>query len=851
MIHKITSLVLIFVLLHINIEYSYATVSAGQCSNGITQDQIDKLYSLGVNESKIEEICADSSIDPVKLDMMLSSGLPESILRRLIENNDVGNLTNNWPSIMASFIATGQLPPGVTPYYPEERDALKMIGLTDADLQYLPPANIEEKATEWAKSNVSEALDDSILMSTGLAITYLNLVVLAILSPFLLFNCRHLPSVLWYVGSSGVYLAAEALLTILYFKAEEETREVIKGGKEASEDMPSALDDAQTETEGYIDEVGNWAGDNASDVAEDCQESAASGGASVGTLEDCANAATPDVDDTNLKESWDNFANEAVDVVLLFKKIRDLMLTVRKILILKSIAAAALGGGWTYAAFLAYEENFIGIAGLCISQNNLKNESHKISFKEIFNTITSVLINEASAANIDFKKMVKQRMGKILGLGIGVALVGLTALVTSIVFAFLKFRNTGLARAILFGTGAALGFAASGLIIVGIVMFSGFIDKMNTIIAALEGALNNEGYDTSGEEGESVPSSDSGSGSGSGGGGGSNPGDDSEPELPEEGEDLDPVIPEGQSVDVPESLDNIGQYYFSSFSNNKYNVDEFFDLFIKKAEAATERITCFTGNARTINVDKSCDCLKSGSCHKNYLPKMKKSKLTSTRNIKNTINAANNLKGAANAIYTGNLDKYQFHANKIKDLQKSIQKEHRNFEKIVNRKLRKDKKRPINFANKREALRKQMGDKLINTINKFSPQDREKLKKGLQLGRPPANVQKMINKEQNKAKPVIEKLQAFFKGLGKYNRKFKVDRSKEKKKNELNYTSKGLFGKTASSSNYKDLESVQKVNTTIHDDSEVPDHDITKNENADIFKIISNRYLKTNFFIFE
>ncbi|MBT6325552.1 MAG: hypothetical protein HOJ35_06255, partial [Bdellovibrionales bacterium] len=615
MINKITSIVLIFALLHMNIEYSYATVSAGQCNNGLTQTQIDKLYSMGVNESKIEEICADSSIDPIKLDMILSSGLPESILKRLIENNDVGNLTNNWPSIMASFVATGQLPPGVTPYYPEERDALKMIGLTDADLQYLPPANMEEKATEWAKNTVSEALDDSILMSTGLAITYLNLVVLAILSPFLLFNCRHLPSVLWYVGSSGVYLAAEALLTILYFKAEEETRQVITGGEEAAEDMPSAIDDAQNETDSYVDDVGNWAEDNASDVAADCQASAASGGASLSTLEDCANAATPDVDDTNLKESWDNFANESVDVVLLFKQIRDLMLTVRKILILKSLAAAALGGGWTYAAFIAYEENFIGPLGLCISENSLKNENHKISFKEIFKTITSVLVNEANAMDIDFEKMVKQRMGKILGLGIGVAVAGLTALVASIVFAFLKFRNTGLARAIFFGTGAALGFAASGLIIVGIVMFSGFIDKMNTIISALESALNNEGYDTSGVESESVPSS--GSSSGSGAGGGSNPSDDSEPEIPGQDEDLDPDIPEGQSVGIPKTLDSINNYYFT---NNKYDGDEFFDFFIRKAEAATERITCFTGNARTINVDKSCNCLKNGSCHKNYFP---------------------------------------------------------------------------------------------------------------------------------------------------------------------------------------------------------------------------------------
>ena len=57
--------------------------TAGQCVNGLTQQQIDRLYKVGVQESRIAEMCQDATQVPASSTSLLL--LTKSLLlRRLI-----------------------------------------------------------------------------------------------------------------------------------------------------------------------------------------------------------------------------------------------------------------------------------------------------------------------------------------------------------------------------------------------------------------------------------------------------------------------------------------------------------------------------------------------------------------------------------------------------------------------------------------------------------------------------------------------------------------------------------------------------------------------------------------------
>ena len=69
--HWLTVQLSIFALLHLSIGTVYARVDAGQCVNGLTQVQIDRLYEMKIQEGRIQEMCRDGALQPSKLNDLI------------------------------------------------------------------------------------------------------------------------------------------------------------------------------------------------------------------------------------------------------------------------------------------------------------------------------------------------------------------------------------------------------------------------------------------------------------------------------------------------------------------------------------------------------------------------------------------------------------------------------------------------------------------------------------------------------------------------------------------------------------------------------------------------------------
>lgn len=333
---SLLSLLLVALLWFQSLPQVWAAVSAGECVNGLSQAQIDQLYSIGVKESRIQEMCADSSLNPASLDAVLNSGVPESFIRRLFDNNQASSVINNWPGIMAGFATTGQLPAGITPYYPEEKAVFEMIGLTPAQLQFIPPKGLKEALDTYTKEQMNKAFDGAVGFAAGLAMSYLNLAVLAILSPLLLIACKSRVSVLTYVGVSMAYLIVEISLWSQYTKAINRITNLVEGA-------PEEIEKIQEDSKEAIEETRNVGTGTAGAVQRDCGPLVSSG-ASAQDIADCIAETGTSTDTSKAEESWKKVGEDVVNQVKMLEYARDSLDTIHTIIKTKAFNATITAG---------------------------------------------------------------------------------------------------------------------------------------------------------------------------------------------------------------------------------------------------------------------------------------------------------------------------------------------------------------------------------------------------------------------------------------------------------------------------------------------------------------------------
>ncbi|TNE98562.1 MAG: hypothetical protein EP326_09615 [Deltaproteobacteria bacterium] len=610
-----------------------AKVSASQCVNGMDDLQINRLYEIGVIESRIEEMCKDSALDrdkinqlimPVKvpsqaqinqclndvqkvwdegkelfeagLDLSkgvstiqsqcntivspaqvndcinkanaliaqtnalsakgisfnnnlsntqqqcqtnLSDGdqllsLPNSLLRRLLSNNKASDLlAQNWPEIVKNWDANGKLPDGISPYFPEEKKALYMLGLDDEDLQYVPPRGIQGSGEEWAKNNLDKAMSAKKGTMAGLAITYLNLLLVALFSPFHLFSCWSRPSVHAFVASSAVYLGLELSLIKKYKTLISKIRALTANTKTGNKDekkmaalaqVDRTLEDIE-DIQGFVDGISEDADGVQQDVEElkkacetavnDFQSAQSSPPSNQTAAENTIKSLSQKVDEcvdearalgvtaeellakgleaiNILKKA----GNNAVDQLKLLKYVRSAMEVVEEILKRKSTAAFIYGGGLTAAGTLATLESMdIYTWGKC------EGGGAPSPGEQIFGGLALTAGTFATGVTALKVKEILDNMG----IGDTGPLIGVTAgavvlLIGSIYLWFAKSKLAGIMRAVFFGVVAALGFTAGALIKKTQNLMKSYVGQMTIIINAFEKTLNNEGFYDDGKE---------------------------------------------------------------------------------------------------------------------------------------------------------------------------------------------------------------------------------------------------------------------------------------------------------------------------------------------------------------
>lgn len=514
-----------------------AIVSPAQVNNCINTannliSQTNALSANGIsfnnNLSNTQQQCQTNLTNGEEL-----LALPNSLLRRLLSNNKASDLlAQDWPSLVKNWDKDGKIPEGISPYFPEEKKALYMLGLDDEDLQYVPPRGIQEKGAEWAKDNLDKGVAAKKGTMAGLAITYLNLLLVALFSPFHLFSCWSRPSVHAFVASSAVYLGLELSLIKKYKTLIKKIRALTANTKNEKgkskmgvmAQVDRTLEDID-DIQGFVDGISEDADGVQEDVEElkkacesaikDYQATSSSPPTNQSDAEAALDSLSQKVDqcvddarnlgvtaEELLAKGMDAInllkktANNAVDQLKLLKYVRSAMKVVHEILKRKSNAALIYGGGMTAAGTLATLESMdIYTWGKC------EGGGAPSPGEQIFGGIA--LTAGTFATGVTALK-VKEVLDK-LGIGdtgplVGVAAGSVVLLIGSIYLWFAKSKLAGIMRAVFFGVVAALGFTAGALIKKAQKLMQSYISQMTIIINAFEKTLNNEGFFDDGKE---------------------------------------------------------------------------------------------------------------------------------------------------------------------------------------------------------------------------------------------------------------------------------------------------------------------------------------------------------------
>ncbi|MEK6625263.1 MAG: hypothetical protein AABY86_09860, partial [Bdellovibrionota bacterium] len=289
---------------------------------------------------------------------------------------------------------------------------LKMLGLTDEDLQYMPPRNFAEAAEDFAVTELNKGLDEATPLATGLGLYYLMILGWALSSPFHLINCLippH-PSVAAYVVGSGIYIGVEIDAALEYEELLNRINKLVKGGQKS---LQVTLDDVkalQNEGQGIAADVQadvrdlyntcnnlvgqlQGAGSGAASSAANCLPSipGVSSGGGGGDSQQCLDDTQADYNDTSsaihdciaraqsdgltatdLKnkgvaflDKVDKAGKGAVNQLKMLKFVRDMMQDVTDIINVKANNALVYAAFLTVAAGLAVLETVYPPWGAC------------------------------------------------------------------------------------------------------------------------------------------------------------------------------------------------------------------------------------------------------------------------------------------------------------------------------------------------------------------------------------------------------------------------------------------------------------------------------------------------------
>ncbi|HAZ12133.1 MAG TPA: hypothetical protein DCY86_05045 [Bdellovibrionales bacterium] len=956
-----------------------AKVTADQCSNGLTQAQIDQLYKINVQETRIAEMCHDSALDPKKLDQLIgshkvpsleemnkciadvsalftefddlinkgfdvaqdaltfttqcqaivspaqvascvaqaqnlqtksqnlrdqgvvfsnktppvqqqckdaltkdSAQMPDSFVRRILDNNKASDVLNtDWKKAFADWQATGKLPDDITPYYPEERDALKMLGLTDEDLQYMPPRNFAAAAEDFAVEQMNKGLDAAIPTAAGLGLHVLLVLGWAIGSWFHLIGCASRASVWVYIAGSMTYIALEIALAFEYKELIDRIQKLIGAAKKSVQvtldDVKALQDEAKgiakdgkefsTEVKGLYNTCKDLVGQMQSTATSvgsslgSCLPSipgvpGVGGGTGTGTSQQCLDDTREGYNDSSaaiqdcmaraqaaglsaeeLKQKGMTFLDNvdkagqgAVNQLKLLKYARDTMQKVTDIINDKSRNTFIFAAVLTASAAIAMAEVFSNwwVLGACTGDAgpppHLQMPNRKYAqgdaHPSFTHTLAQALLSVARAEDGDdgatgsgsgsgqpadtrkFKKFsqkeVEEKIDQMVGhdvislvVGLGIGL--LVGIIMQILIAVLSGKASGIARSIFLAAGAAIGFTSGVLLNNAGNLMQSYTDKVTTVIDAMERTMGNEGWKDDGSEWQGP-------------------------------------------AEKPQTYWEQGQEIIKKFTKLGEEI-----MGVSVSYAANTRKNCLAGGENSMRIDPICNCAAQGNCKQLSFPQqLPIPKEISSKAFTNQAATVKDLRSYSSSILNGDKDHAMTYAPRMTARQKGLEAELGMLQKAVNQNLTKKHGTPLDFSRETEKLKSDITTRVQRTFNNFPAEVRNNYNKRMDgMSTPPPVADKAMDSQNQRMRPVINRLKDFFKTLGplgqrKFTRKKEDVRTKKALAKNIDWSDAGVIEDGAAK---PDLGA-------ITEDMEVEGSDINQDTNLSIFKIITNRYLK-------
>jgi len=882
----------------------FAQAPAGGCPNGITQAQLNQVKGLLSTESpqfiqaKLQEMCSDPKLTYAKLDALLSPinvpkelqppstlQLPDSIKRRLIINNQVSNITpDTWPATATALAKNGTLPPGVDPYFPEEKAALKQLGFSDADLNSIPPAgDMDEIFNRYADEKYQDAKSGGRNAALGLSMGFVLVWLYAWSSIGLFVQCKSLPSSQIFFWSSMFFLTYSIIQIVMYLNVASQVAGLLDN--DPGKQMMSSIDEYKKAVDRGMDYVGQ--GKDLANQAQDTKDTCTAAlppGTSVDKINTCINAANKlGVDATQLKAkgiAWleceaNRVGQAALDQYDLLDGAHRLLKSVRDSVLANAISTSILSAAWGVAEGFAIAEaaNPSTGFGACVADagNNSSVKGYaslgetpeqfidRILTPEAIQKMLNLLIPEAQAgkenAGKEFKSMGFDLLFAILLMG-GVWLVMMSA---SIDAAFIPAGKFGVQRAIVLGAAAVTAIVGTGFLWATYKYLSDVYDEMGIFLKALKRTLTNEGLHI--ELGEWEKSEEHlgvdkmnddqkkdynpcDKVANNAGDGATSPG--AIPTIPA-GATIPPGIPTiPPGATLPPGTPTIPFV-------PKVNTDETFvswvvDHLMLDRSFAQSRPTslddfCIVGPG--LRGQQGCACRANQSCKKFPVTSIKMPKGIAPARLQNHIMAFKDVSKGFNQLSTSDLEGARRSASRLDRRLKAIKAEQRNLNIILNQALAKKKKRQVDISSESEKLRRSIEVKVKNAYATMPQKGKDRIGQILNMNlRPDPNIERVRFGNIAKVRKGVRSLKRFLASLGSMGkRRFKSRHDPFKKKEGNNSLLSYDYDMD------EQAETAKKRQQEVHYDAslsggEVEGSEIIKDEAIDIFRVITIRYMK-------
>ncbi|OFZ17243.1 MAG: hypothetical protein A2X86_01980 [Bdellovibrionales bacterium GWA2_49_15] len=872
------------------------------CANGVTQKQLADVRALlagepaNVIEAKVQEICNDPGVTAQKLACLMNPvplppelqppselELPESLQRRLIMNNQVSKITpDQWPS-WAKDLSMGNVPPGIDPYFPEEREALLALGFTEEDLKKLPPGGerLNEVLNQYASEQYENVKGMAISYSGGYLFGVALVIAYAVFGALPIFlRCKSMPSSIIFFTSSMVYIVKVLATLATYLDTISTIADTMEG--KPAEQLKAGIEEYKR----AIKQGKAFAKDGEAmvDRGEDLYDMCKSMGYDAAQISNCVNTANQfGVDAETLKNrgvEWlncemDRVKQASADQFAMIDHVYQVMKTMKTLVLTEAISTTVISAAWGVSAGFAIAEAVNPTTGFgsCVAQYvppaPQENKKMFTQFMQNFLGMQKAFAGMENAEE-EFSSAGFNWLFIILAAA-GVWLTLTAAVITSAI----NGVNVGTMRALFLGAAAIQAIIGMGFLWSAYSYTSDLLDQLTILRRAMQRTLRNEGVslesgdwtkaqehlgvkDMKAEDRDKfdpctkkaldnnptqtatpIPSPPGGW-----------------PTIPP-GATIPPGLPTppGSSFLWPgmDGKENILQRPWRNLFTEKWHAiikDLMGQNFVSSAYAQTPKQKskrtdsyCITNNK--FQPDYGCDCRQTGSCFTPNTLSFKIDKRIDPKGMKNHVSLYRDVNKAMDLLSQDRMAEVQHLTKNFPQRIDSLKKEQVYLNKVLNQSLAAKKKPSINIEADAKNLNQHLQKQFEKKVNSLPAKDRNRAL-GIMSGAstPPKGTEEALARKDNLLSKGIKSLAKFLSSLGPLGKKRYPSQAKGKKDHNGDEVFSDFAAVDWSDAGVVDSEGVAPPGEDTLEEYEIQESDIIQDKAASLFQIISNRYLK-------